>query len=240
MDDLALTAAISGSVAAVGAVVAAIGAWRTEITARWQARAERLRNEEARRENELHRLRHAQLYKWWHDMPSGPERKRAARWFGEWTGARDPYRGDDQGAVPPGFGVRDADEAYERYLQYLDLIFHPGRPGPVPRAIRAPDVRDEQAELPELPAGGWYMGSTALLQPGDSVPVGMTLITDPAAALAGAWKVAAVPLVYQADPEARKILRDIAVTGAIASRALELAKGRAEVSSVRVDSEPSP
>lgn len=47
-------------------------------------------------------MRHAQLYAWWHDMPDGPERQRAMHWFGEWTGARDPYRGGDQGAIPPG------------------------------------------------------------------------------------------------------------------------------------------
>jgi len=71
-DPLAWTAAITGAVAAAGAIVAAIGAWRTEVTARWQAHVERLRNDEARGENELHRLRYAQLYQWWHDMPDGP------------------------------------------------------------------------------------------------------------------------------------------------------------------------
>ena len=98
MSDLALIGAISGSVAAVGAIVAAVGAWRTEITARWQARAERLRTDAARRENELHRARHAQLYQWWHDMPDGPARYRAMHWFGEWTGDRDPYHGSDEGS----------------------------------------------------------------------------------------------------------------------------------------------
>jgi len=77
-------------VAAVGAVIAAIGAWRTEATARWQARVERLRNDQARKENALHRMRHKQLYDWWHDMPDGPGRIRAMHWFGEWTGAAIP------------------------------------------------------------------------------------------------------------------------------------------------------
>ncbi len=82
--------------AAVGAVIAAIGAWRTEATARWQARVEQLRTGQARKENELHHMRHKQLYDWWHDMPDGPGRIRAMHWFGEWTGARDPYHGSDR------------------------------------------------------------------------------------------------------------------------------------------------
>lgn len=138
-DPLAWTGAIGGAVAAAGAVVAAIGAWRTEATARWQARVERLRTEQARKENELHHMRHKQLYDWWHDMPDGPERIRAMHWFGEWTGARDPYHGSDQGSIPPGFGCRDADEAYDRYIGFLDAIFHPGRLGPPPKSLAAPD-----------------------------------------------------------------------------------------------------
>ena len=113
-DPLAWTGAIGGAVAAAGAVIAAIGAWRTEATARWQARVERLRTDQARKENGLHRMRHSQLYDWWHDMPDGPGRIRAMHWFGEWTGARDPHHGSDQGAIPPGFGCRDADDAYDR------------------------------------------------------------------------------------------------------------------------------
>jgi hypothetical protein len=154
MDALAWTGAIGGAVAAVAGIIAAIGSWRTEVSARWQARVERLRNEEARRENLLHRIRHAELYGWWHDMPDGPARIRAMRWFGEWTGARDPFRGDADGPIPPGFGCKDTEEAYERYVQYLDLIFHPGRPGPLPHAIPAPEV--PEAEPP------------AALDPGES------------------------------------------------------------------------
>ena len=147
-DTLAWTGAIGGAAAAAGAVVAAVGAWRTEVTARWQDRVERLRNDNARRENELHRLRFAQLYQWWHDMPDGPARIRAMRWFGEWTGARDPYQGSDQGAIPPGFGVRDADEAYQRYVSFLDGMFHPGRLGPPPRPISTPP--EPETELPAI------------------------------------------------------------------------------------------
>lgn len=138
-DPLAWTAAIGGAVAAVASIIAAAGSWRTEITARWQARAERLRTDAARRENELHRMRHAQLYRWWHDMPDGPARIKATRWFGEWTGARDPYHGSDQGAIPPGFGCAGPDDAYDRYIALLDLIYHPGRPGVPPRPIRPPE-----------------------------------------------------------------------------------------------------
>jgi hypothetical protein len=45
MDPLVLTGAVSGAVAAVAGTIAAVGAWRTEVTARWQARVERLRNQ---------------------------------------------------------------------------------------------------------------------------------------------------------------------------------------------------
>jgi hypothetical protein len=145
-DPLAWTGAIGGAVAAAGAVVAAIGAWRAEATARWQARVERLRTEQARKENELHHMRHKQIYEWWHDMPDGPERIRAMHWFGEWTGARDPYHGRDQGAITPGFGCRDADDAYDRYIGFLDAIFHPGRLGPPPKSLAALDEMEVAVE----------------------------------------------------------------------------------------------
>lgn len=67
------------------------------------------------------------------------ERMKAMHWFGEWTGARDPYHGGDQGAIPPGFGCRDAGDAYDRYVGLLDVMFHPGRLGPPPRSLAAPD-----------------------------------------------------------------------------------------------------
>jgi hypothetical protein len=239
MDNLALTGAVSGSIAAVGAVVAAIGAWRTEVTARWQARAERMRNDQARKENELHRMRHEQLYKWWHDMPSGPERRLAMRWFGEWTGARDPYRGTEDGAIPPGFGSAGPDDAYQRYVDFLALTFHPGQPGPEPRAIRPPDApRGEPPELPEPPDNGWYIGSTAQLQPGDPVPGGMTLTTDPAAALASAWRAADIPHVYQADAETRTIVSAVPVTGTVASRALDLTEAVHPVATLHAPTRP--
>ena len=54
-DSLEWVGAIGGIVSAAGATIAAIGAWRTEITLRLQGRAERLRNDQARTENALHR-----------------------------------------------------------------------------------------------------------------------------------------------------------------------------------------
>ena len=60
------------------------------------------------------------------------------RWFGEWTGARDPYRGNDQGAMTPGVRLRGtADQADDRYIGFLDAIFHPGRLGPPPKSLAA-------------------------------------------------------------------------------------------------------
>jgi hypothetical protein len=75
---LAWTGAIGGAVAAAAGIIAAVGAWRTEITASWWARAERLRTDEARRENELYRQRFTEVWQWWHDRPDGPERVQAA------------------------------------------------------------------------------------------------------------------------------------------------------------------
>jgi hypothetical protein len=140
MSGLAWTGAIGGAVAAVAGIIAAIGAWRGEVVARWQARVESLRNDEARRENELHRMRHAQLYHWWADMQAGPARRRAMAWFAEWTGAREPYRADVPGSLPPGFGSADVDDAYQGYIGLLDAVFHPGQPGAPPRPLTTPDV----------------------------------------------------------------------------------------------------
>jgi hypothetical protein len=117
MDGLALTGAITGSVAALAGIIAAVGAWRTEITARWQARVERLRTDQARRESELSRLRFKEVWNWQQGQPAGDERAKAARWFGEWTGAYAPFRsGVDSGPQTPGLHSAYADDAYERYL----------------------------------------------------------------------------------------------------------------------------
>jgi hypothetical protein len=55
-------------------------------------------------------------------------------WFAEWTGARDPYRADEPGSLPPGFASRDANDAYEGYVGQMDVMFSPGR---VPSALAA-------------------------------------------------------------------------------------------------------
>jgi len=140
-----MTTAVEG-ITAIAAVIGATGggvALLGFLRARWQLRAETLRNSQDRRENELHRLRHAALYRWWNGMPDGPAKVKAAAWLAEWTGARDPYRGSsDPGPLPPGFNVRDANEAYQRYVVSLDDTYHPGRPGPPPRSLRAPDETD--------------------------------------------------------------------------------------------------
>jgi hypothetical protein len=117
-------------IAAVGGVAATAGAWRTEATARWQARVERLRNDRMRRENELHRQRFAEVWTWQRDQPAGEERAKAARWFGEWTGARPLHRSLDDGPQTPGLHSADADDAYERYVEFLGAIYEPGRLGP--------------------------------------------------------------------------------------------------------------
>jgi hypothetical protein len=50
--------------------------------------------------------------------------------------------------MTPGFGCRDADQAYDRYIGFLDAIFHPGRLGPPPRSLAAPDGTDQ--DVPAL------------------------------------------------------------------------------------------
>jgi hypothetical protein len=134
-------------VAAVGGVAAAAGAWRTEAAARWQARAERLRTDKARREKDLHQARFLQLYHWWNDMPDSPERRAAMDFFAEWTGARDPGRAGEPGPLPPGFGSADSDDAYRSYVRTLDDQFGPGRAG-APRAIRPPEPAGDKELTP--------------------------------------------------------------------------------------------
>jgi len=80
-------------IAALGSVAATMGAWLGPIRARWQLRTEQLRTDEARRENELHRQRFADVWNWQRSQPEGAERVEAAQWYGEWTGAARPRRG---------------------------------------------------------------------------------------------------------------------------------------------------
>jgi hypothetical protein len=119
MDDLALTGAVSGSVAAVGAVTAAIGSWRTEVVARWQARVERLRNDECRRENELHRARFTEIWEWVQAQPEGEKQDAAARWLGQHTGLNYSWRvtRDGRRSIPQ---LRmTAGQAYAQYITAL-------------------------------------------------------------------------------------------------------------------------
>jgi hypothetical protein len=64
MNGLEWTGAIGGAVAAIAGIIAAIGAWRTEVTARWQVHVESLRNDKLRRENQLHHARFAEVWEW--------------------------------------------------------------------------------------------------------------------------------------------------------------------------------
>ena len=107
-------------IAAVGGVLATIGTWFGPLRARWQLRAEALRNSKDRRENQVHRQRFAEIWEWQRSQPEGPERMEAARWFSEWTGAARPRRGGlDSGPMTPGLHSGNGDEAYERYVDFL-------------------------------------------------------------------------------------------------------------------------
>ncbi len=146
MDALAWTGAIGGATAAVAGIIAAIGAWRTEAVARWQARVERLRTDKAREETELHRQRFIELWNWQNSQPQGEERVKSARWFGEWTGASAPYRGGkDSPPQTPGLHSATAEDAYERYLEFLGAMYEPGKLGR-PRAMLS-----QQPSVPTVP-----------------------------------------------------------------------------------------
>ena len=117
-------------IAAIGSIAATIGAWMGPVRARWQLRAEQLRTDKARRENELHRRRFAEVWNWQRTQPEGHDRIEAARWYGEWTGAARPWRGGlGGGPQTPGLHNADEDEAYERYVQFLGAVYEPGRIG---------------------------------------------------------------------------------------------------------------
>jgi hypothetical protein len=98
--------------------------WR----ARWDARAEEAKTDQARRENDLHRRRFTQVWEWQRSQAQGEERVRSARWYGEWTGADAPYRGgQDDGPLTPGLHTGNADEAYQNNLDFLRAVYEPGR-----------------------------------------------------------------------------------------------------------------
>jgi hypothetical protein len=135
---LVWTGAIGGIIAAIAGIIAAVGAWRTESTARWQTRAERLRTDKARHENELHRQRFTSVWNYQRDQPDGPERTEAARWYSEWAGAAWPRRGGlDDGPQSPGLHSPDANDAYERYVDFLSAEYEPGRLGPPSQPLQA-------------------------------------------------------------------------------------------------------
>src|SRR6266436_8245748 len=122
-------------IAAIGGVTATIGTWLGPARARWQLRAETLRDGRARRENELHRQRFAEVWNWQRSEPEGEARTQAARWYGEWTGNYRPRRGGlDDAPLTPGLHSGDEDEAYRNYLDFLAAVYHPGRLGP-PRPV---------------------------------------------------------------------------------------------------------
>lgn len=136
-------------IAAIGSVLATIGAWAGPLKARWQLRAEELRNGRDRRENELHRQRFASVWEWQRNQADGPARMEAARWYGEWTGAARPRRGGlDPGPQTPGLNNAEGDDAYQSYINFLSAIYEPGRMGPPVPPLQEQDL--PAASLPEL------------------------------------------------------------------------------------------
>jgi hypothetical protein len=133
-------------IAAVGGVLATVGVWLGPVRARWDLRAEEQRTSRARRENELHRQRFTSVWEWQRNHPPvGPARVAAARWYSEWTGAARPRRGGlDSGPMTPGQHSGDVDDAYNRYIDFLDAIYEPRRLGPP-----IPPLQEE-----DLPAAG--------------------------------------------------------------------------------------
>ena len=117
-------------IAAVGGVAATADTWLGPVRTRWQQRAEQLRTDRARWENELHRRRFADVWNWQRDQPEGDQRVDAARWYGEWNGAATPrHGGDGGGPQTPGLHSAAEDDAYERYVEFLSALYEPGRLG---------------------------------------------------------------------------------------------------------------
>lgn len=117
-------------IAAIGGVAATVGAWLGPVRSRWQLRAEQLRTDRARWENQLHRQRFADIWGWQRCQSDGPERTEAVRWFAEWTGTARPRRGGlDAGPQIPGLHSGDLDGAYESYVQFLGAVYEPGHLG---------------------------------------------------------------------------------------------------------------
>ncbi|MGB6454368.1 MAG: hypothetical protein WBH47_07735 [Streptosporangiaceae bacterium] len=78
-----------------------------------------------------------------------------------------------------------------------------------------------------------YFGTARILRPGDPVPPGAAITTDPARALADAWRVSATgatdrsPFVYEvAERDGALIVADdVLVSRQLARRAAELSSG---------------
>jgi hypothetical protein len=138
-------------IAAIGGVLATVGTWLGPVQARWELRAEELRTSRARRENELNRQRFASVWEWQRNHPTvGSARVAAARWYSEWTGAARPRRGGlDPGPMTPGQHSGDVDEAYNRYIDFLDAIYESGRIAPTIPPLQKEDL--PPASQPELP-----------------------------------------------------------------------------------------
>jgi hypothetical protein len=141
-------------IAAIGGVLATVGTWLGPLRARWELRAGELRNGRDRRENELHRQRFASVWEWQRNHPPvGPARVAASRWYSEWTGNARPRRGGlDPGPMTPGQNSGDVDDAYERYVDFLDDVYQPGRLVPPIPPLQAEDL--PAASLPELAVSG--------------------------------------------------------------------------------------
>lgn len=138
-------------IAAIGGVLATVGTWLGPLKTRWQLHAEELRTGRARRENELHRRRFASVWEWQQNHPPvGPARVAAARWYSEWTANARPLRGGlDTGPMTPGQHSGDVDDAYKRYIEYLDGVYEPGRLVPPFPPLKIEDL--PSASRPELP-----------------------------------------------------------------------------------------
>jgi hypothetical protein len=129
-----MTAAVILAVVAAVILAAAGYIWTAGIskkleerTAQHAADAERERTDAARHETWLHRQRFTEVWNWQDSEPPGEERAQSARWFGEWTGASLPYRGGkDSPPQTPGLHSASADDAYQRYLEFLGAQYEPG------------------------------------------------------------------------------------------------------------------
>jgi hypothetical protein len=77
-----------------------------------------------------------------------------------------------------------------------------------------------------------YLGSTAMLRPGDRLPAVLPVAADPAQALANAWRLAGVgnrrgtPHVYELteDQQGLVVIADMAIGADLAGRAITMTR----------------